>query len=162
METVKNTGVGMQEGIPRAAGTEQKELICLAPDASLADAARLMRRHHIGDVIVIDKRNGKATPVGIITDRDIALEAESRNLEESRISGFMNKSLATAQEGDDVLEMIRIMKESGVTRLPLVAQDGSLAGIVTAKGLLRILVKGLSDLTEISGRQQANEKRSQH
>lgn len=161
METVKNAGDGTH-GNPHPLETGQKELVCLSPDASLAEAARLMRQYHIGDVIVIDKRNGKSTPVGIITDRDIALEAESRNLEESRISGFMNKSLATAKEGDDVLEMIRIMKESGVTRLPVVAQDGSLAGIVTARGLLRVLVRGLSDLTEISGRQQANEKRSQH
>lgn len=161
METAKNTSSANRDDT-RSFEAAQKELICLPPDASLAEAARLMRQNHIGDVIVVDRRDGKSVPVGIITDRDIALEAESRNLEESRISGLMRASLATAKTGDDVLGMIRIMKEAGVTRLPVVAEDGSLAGIVTAKRLLRILVRGLSDLTEISGRQQENEKRSQH
>ncbi|MBI4487341.1 MAG: CBS domain-containing protein, partial [Acidobacteria bacterium] len=43
------------------------------PDASVLDAARLMKAHHVGDLVVVKEPDGHRMPVGIITDRDIAL-----------------------------------------------------------------------------------------
>ncbi len=146
----------------RSFESEDKNLICLSPDATLAEASKLMRENHIGDVIIVEDHDGKSMPVGIVTDRDLALHAEDKNLNECKVSDVMSHSLTMAQVGEDTLEMVRMMKGAGVTRLPLIQEDGSLAGIVTAKRLLQVLVQGLSDLTQISERQQENEKQNHH
>ena len=47
-----------------------RDVVCGSRDTSVADAAALMRRRHVGNVIVIDQIDGKRVPVGIVTDRD--------------------------------------------------------------------------------------------
>lgn len=145
----------------RSYEVQQKDLVCLTPNATLAEAATLMRKKQVGAVIIVEDREGSSTPVSIITDRDIALQAEAGDLNSCKIVNYMNDNLTTAHIGTDEFELVRIMKESGVTRLPLVDDNGSLVGIVTAKKLLQIFSQGLSDLTQISDRQQQNE-RSHH
>lgn len=145
----------------RSYEVQQKDLICLTPNATLAEAAKLMRKNQVGAVIVVEDREGSSTPVSIITDRDIALQAEIGDLNSCKIANYMNDNLTTAHIGTDEFELVRIMKDAGVTRLPLVDDQGSLVGIVTAKKLLQIFSQGLSDLTQISERQQQNE-RSHH
>ncbi len=39
-----------------------------------ATAADLMRRHHVGDVVVVDETDGARRPLGIVTDRDVVVE----------------------------------------------------------------------------------------
>lgn len=145
----------------RSYEVQQKDLVCLSPNATLAEAAQLMRKNQVGAVIVVEDRDGSSVPVSIITDRDIALQAEAGDLKSCKIANYMNDNLTTALIGTDEFELVRIMKQAGVTRLPLVDEQGSLVGIVTAKKLLQIFSQGLSDLTQISERQQQNE-RSHH
>ena len=40
---------------------------------TIQEAAQLMRHHHVGNVVVVDQQDGKRIPVGIVTDRDIAV-----------------------------------------------------------------------------------------
>ena len=40
----------------------------------VTEAARLMRSHHVGDLVVVEEKGGRKHPVGIITDRDIVVE----------------------------------------------------------------------------------------
>jgi predicted transcriptional regulator len=120
-----------------------------------------MRKNQVGTVIIIEDREGVSVPVSIITDRDIALQAEAGDLNTCKVANFMGDTLTTAHISSDEFELVRVMKTAGVTRLPLVDDKGSLVGIVTAKKLLQIFAEGLSDLTQISERQKQNE-RSHH
>jgi len=48
-----------------------REVIVVQRDDTALDAAKLMRQHHAGDVLVIEDRNGVRIPVGIGTGRDL-------------------------------------------------------------------------------------------
>jgi CBS domain-containing protein len=50
-----------------------RQVMITKPHASLLDAAQLMKSHHVGDVVVIDDTTDRRIPIGIVTDRDIAL-----------------------------------------------------------------------------------------
>ena len=51
-----------------------REIIITGQDVSVTEAAMLMRQHHVGDLVVVEKQAEKILPVGIITDRDIVIE----------------------------------------------------------------------------------------
>ncbi|MGA7799670.1 MAG: CBS domain-containing protein [Gammaproteobacteria bacterium] len=51
-----------------------REVVVTAPDTAIAVAARLMREHHVGDLVVVEDPAGAPVPVGIVTDRDLVVE----------------------------------------------------------------------------------------
>ena len=51
-----------------------REVVITGQDASVTEAAMLMRQHHVGDLVVVENQGGKTLPIGIITDRDIVVE----------------------------------------------------------------------------------------
>jgi CBS domain-containing protein len=55
-----------------------REVIIAKPDASLVEAARLMKSCHVGDVVVVEERERRRVPIGILTDGDIALAIVDR------------------------------------------------------------------------------------
>ena len=50
-----------------------RSVVTCRRDASVLELAQLMRDHHVGEVIVVDEREGKMTPVGVVTDRDLVV-----------------------------------------------------------------------------------------
>jgi predicted transcriptional regulator len=74
----------------------------------------------------------------------------------------MSSSVVSASMSDDLFKIIQLMKDSGVTRLPMLDSQGQVAGVVTAKNILQILVNCFFDVTQISERQQENESTQQH
>ena len=50
-----------------------REVVVLEKGASVADAAGLMREHHVGSVVIVDSPEEPRRPVGVLTDRDIVL-----------------------------------------------------------------------------------------
>jgi CBS domain-containing protein len=53
------------------------------PDETIADAARRMRDHHVGTVIVVDGER-RDRPTGILTDRDIVVSAVAQSPDKVR------------------------------------------------------------------------------
>lgn len=137
----------------------KSQVLSINSSASLRDAVKMMREHHVGDVVVTNSDTEKK-PIGIITDRDVALKflngaAAPSSLKVSDV--ISSDRLISCRVDDDIFDMIKVMKDNGVTRLPLVDQTGSLVRIVTARNLLQHLTKGLNDLIGISSRQRENE-----
>jgi len=50
-----------------------REVIVVERGVSVRKAASLMRQYHVGDLVVVEERAGTRVPVGILTDRDIAI-----------------------------------------------------------------------------------------
>lgn len=50
-------------------------------DTSLLEAAQLMRQNHVGDVVIVDEKNGRRVPVGIVADRDIVIEVIAKEID---------------------------------------------------------------------------------
>ncbi|MEW6761135.1 MAG: CBS domain-containing protein [Pseudomonadota bacterium] len=131
-------------------------------DETVQGAALLMRRQHVGDVVVVDRFDGASVPVGILTDRDIVVSVIAPGLDPAslQVGDIMSDDLLTARDSDDVYETIEKMRLRGIRRVPVVDASGSLAGIVSADDLLEFLAEEMGELSRISPWQQAHERRA--
>lgn len=136
-------------------------VICIREEANIQDAVHLMRTNHIGDVIVVQDKNQKTVPIGIVTDRDVALALDS-DKPPKIVADCMTGPIAVGRASDDIFTLIETMRNYGVGRLPLVDPHGSLVGIITAKKVLQRLTQALHDLAFFSDRQQKNEENLKH
>jgi CBS domain-containing protein len=137
-----------------------RETVFATRDMTVAAAARLMRQHHVGTLVVVEEIKGdRRMPVGIVTDRDAVIEVMATGLDPNVITvgDIMDQELVTARESEGVLETMQIMRHKGVRRLPIVDQEGLLVGIVSIDDLLEVLAEEISELTKIVAREQARE-----
>jgi CBS domain-containing protein len=96
-------------------------------ETSLSDVAAMMRDGDMGAVPVVD--NGKLA--GIVTDRDIVVRAVSDGKSsDTPVGEVMTTELFTVAPDDFVFEAIRLMGDKQVRRVPVVSEDGALAGII--------------------------------
>lgn len=72
----------------------------------MLEAAQLMRRNHVGTLIVVEEVNGMLVPQGIVTDRDIVVVvlAEGLDPKSIKVIDIMKVELMTAVETEDVFE----------------------------------------------------------
>lgn len=137
-----------------------REVVFGTRETTVAAAAKLMRHHHVGSLVIVEQLNGgKRLPVRIVTDRDIVVEVTALDLDPRTITvgDIMGEALVTAREGEGLLETMGIMRYKGVRRLPIVGGDGQLIGIVTIDDLLEVLAEQLTELARIVTREQAHE-----
>ena len=137
-------------------------VICCEPDAPVAEVAGLMRRHHVGDVVVVDRQQeGQRIPLGIVTDRDILVETVSLDIEARLFtaSDLMSAPVTTVQEDASLAEALAVMRGKRIRRLPVVNRAGGLFGMVTSDDLLNLLSAELSMLSGLIVEQTINERR---
>jgi CBS domain-containing protein len=139
-----------------------REVIIVRRDDSALEAAKLMRQHHVGDVLVVEERNGRKEPVGIVTDRDLVVEIMAPGLDPDAITAgdIMGPGLATVKEESGVFEAIQYMRAKGVRRLPVVDANNGLVGILTLDDLLELLSEEMLALAKLVGLEQQKEARS--
>lgn len=157
--------IGVPSNFVKKIMNRQKDLVTVPPYAPIADAAKLMREHHVGDVIVVDEsEGGKSIPIGIITDRDITIEVcgQGVSIEPLTVADIMVPFIETAKITEDIFDLIQHMKKTGVTRLPVVDEDQKLVAVVNAKHLLQDLAQGIHDLSGLSEQQHKNERQQRH
>lgn len=137
-----------------------REVVFIHKQASIPEAARLMREHHVGDLVVIKEKTGKRVPVGIVTDRDIVLEviAEGVGMDDVNVGDIMSDNLVTARESASLLETIKVMRAKGIRRLPVVNDDNELVGILSVDDLIDLFSEQIVDLTRLIAREQDREK----
>ena len=118
------------------------------PETSALVAAQLMRRHHVGALVVVDAKD-KSRPVGIITDRDLvlALMAEGLDPEIFTAGDIMSVEPVLASPEMDLMDAVDRMRSNGLRRLVMVDDEGRLIGIATMEDLLEVLTQELSALT---------------
>ena len=105
-----------------------RNVVVMRQEESVTAAAGLMRQHHVGDVIVVDQKDGFSIPVGIVTDRDIVIEVVSKGLDPESLSvgEIMAPELATIEGGKGLTDAIEYMRSKGVRRLPVIDERGAL------------------------------------
>lgn len=104
------------------------------PDASLVEAAQLMRAQDIGDVLVTQD----GVLLGVVTDRDITLRAVADGVDPLAVSC---RSVCTPEPvcvapDDDISEAVTLMRANAVRRLPVV-ENGTPVGVVSIGDLAR-------------------------
>ncbi len=141
-----------------------REVVIIHRSDTVLDAAKLMRQHHVGDVVVVDERDGMRIPVGIITDRDLVVEVMAAEADRValRVGELMTTDLAVVKENTGVFEAIQYMRGKGVRRLPVINDSGGLVGILTLDDLLELLSEELTDLSKLVRHEQQKESVVRH
>jgi CBS domain-containing protein len=144
----------------RIGGIATLEAVHCKRETSVLEAALLMRKHHVGDLVIVDEINGELMPVGILTDRDIVVSLVAEGLDSKSIEAgdIMSAELLAASEDADVHETIERMRVKGVRRMPVIDGSGRLLGIVSVDDLMQFLAEEMTELSRISLRQQSIEK----
>ena len=138
----------------------ERELALLTRDASLQEAAMLMRNHHVGEVIVVDKLHGQNIPIGVVTDRDLVIEimALEVDIEQINVGHIMGLDLITVREDYSLSETLDIMQQHGVRRLPVVNSDGILSGLIDMDLILKVLCQDLGKMLALIHTERTIEK----
>ncbi|GAB1718498.1 MAG: putative signal-transduction protein with CBS domains [Nitrosospira sp.] len=136
-----------------------RDVVILRREDTILAAAKLMRQHHVGDVVVVDDSSGFRRPVGIITDRDVVIEIMATELDQKVITvgDIMTGGLVTVKESLGVFEAIQYMRTKAVRRLPVVDEQGALVGILTLDDLLQLLSEELAAIARLIAHQQQKE-----
>jgi CBS domain-containing protein len=140
-----------------------RHVVTCPPEASALEMARLMRERHVGDVVVVERRgDGKAVPVGIVTDRDLAVEVLAQGLDPQLPTArdLMGREIVTVTGSEPVHDALLQMRTRGIRRLPVVDALGALVGVVTADDALRFLAESLTEVARIAAQQVHREERS--
>ncbi len=128
-----------------------REVVVIGREATLLEAAKLMRNQHVGTVVVVEEQDGHPIPVGILTDRDmvIALVAEEVPLNAVSVGDVMSFELIIARESDDLFATVEHMRDRGIRRLPVVAENGGLVGILAVDDVLELLAEQFNALVRL-------------
>ena len=129
-----------------------RELVMADKDASLQQAAQLMREHHVGTLLVVAQGADAMQAVGIVTDRDIAVEAVARGLDvtQTPVARLAEGKLAVVPAHSSVEEAIEAMKARAVRRLLVAGEGGAVQGIVSLDDLLDALAHELSGIARVA------------
>ena len=105
--------------------------VCCVPDDAVAEVAKLMRAQDVGSVPVVEDHDGKRL-IGMLTDRDLTVRviAEGRDPSATQVRDVMSNNPVTCQANDVYQEALRAMGEHQLRRIPVVDDDGRLAGII--------------------------------
>jgi CBS domain-containing protein len=137
------------------------DVITCNRDTKIDEVAQLMRRHHVGDVVVTEESKGKRVPVGIITDRDIVASVIAMELDPTIFSAgdLVSRPVITVREDFGVFEAIQQMRKHGVRRMPVLDQAGALAGIISIDDLIALLAAEMGELAKLISKEQDEEIR---
>lgn len=104
-----------------------------------------MRSENVGAAVVTEDDE----PVGIVTDRDVALAvAESDDAASMSVEDVMTEDPATIREDAEAMEISRTIDEQNVRRIPVVDENDRLSGIVTLDDLVATMGEQLDHVSE--------------
>lgn len=114
-----------------------KDPSCVTANATVREAAQVMKREDVGIVPVVDGQNDRHL-VGVVTDRDIAVRCVAEGKDGTcRVRDVMSADdLATCSADDDVGNVMEAMRTEKVRRIPIVDERGLLVGIVSQADVL--------------------------
>lgn len=117
------------------------------PETPALVVAQLMRRHHIGALVVVDAQE-KTRPIGIVTDRDLVLELVAEELDPTVFTAgdIMSVDLVLADPQMDAMDAVQLMRTHRLRRLVIADAEGRLVGIVSLEDVLELLTHELADL----------------
>ena len=125
-----------------------REVDLAEPDESVRDAALRMSSRCVGSLMVLDE---EARPVGIVTDRDLAIRVVGKGLNsiETRVRDVMSKAPDCVQEETAIETALAYMRAGPYRRLPVVDLEGRLIGVVSLDDILELLSEEFNDIGQL-------------
>jgi CBS domain-containing protein len=115
-------------------------LACCTSSFTLQDAAKLMVEHDCGGLPIVNNLTERK-PVGFITDRDICCRTVAKGLNplEMKANECMTSPAFTVSQDASIDEVINLMSEKQIRRLPVVDEKGSCCGMIAQADLVKHL-----------------------
>lgn len=125
----------------------REEVVSASPTTSLTELAELMDDENVGSIVIVED----SQPRGIVTDRDITIEAVAHGEDPTTATAadVMSDSPVTVEMDSGIFDVIRVMADSNVRRIPATDDNGQLAGIVTFDDFVVLLSRELELLGEL-------------
>ena len=121
------------------------DVVTAGPETELGTVAQRLASNNVGAAVVTEGEE----PVGIVTDRDIALEVgQSDDVAGTPAEDVMTAGLTTLREDADAIEISRAIKEENARRFPVVDENGELTGIVTLDDLVATIGEQLDNVAD--------------
>jgi CBS domain-containing protein len=124
------------------------DVVTASPDECVGAIARMMDERNVGSVVI---ESDDGCPVGIVTDRDLALRVIARNVDPVRtcVRDVMTSDPFVVDLNDTLWNVMECAREQGVRRFPVVDDDRRLVGIVTMDDVVSILASEMNCVTDI-------------
>ena len=112
---------------------------------SVLDVAKLMAKHRIGSVVVVEDNNNN--PIGIITERDIIKKVSAQNkvADQVAVRHIMSSPLIAVRSVDSIDTAAEAMAKNKVKRLVVLEQDGAMIGVLSVSDITKKLAKIMTD-----------------
>jgi CBS domain-containing protein len=119
-------------GVMKVSQVMTPDPACCLPQDTVDIAARLMRIQDVGMIPVVDDERSPRL-LGVVTDRDLALLVVAQGLEprKTTVEEVMTRNVITCEESDNLQEVLDSMKSHQVRRIPVVANDNGVVGVVS-------------------------------
>lgn len=112
-------------------------VISLASNASIKEAAELMSSQKIGSIVIVDENK----PIGIITERDFVTKITLKPFSgDSKVSEVMSSPVIHVSSDQSVADVIDIMANKEIRKVPVI-DNGKIIGMVTGTEFLRLFVQ---------------------
>ena len=136
-----------------------RDVVVASRETTAWEAAKLMTKNHVGNLVVVDNSGGRKVPVGIITDRDIVRNVVAEGLDPGvfTLGDLAARELVTTPEDQGIYECMQQMRINGIRRMPVVDRKGGLVGIISLDDLIQLLAEEMSELGKVIVREQALE-----
>lgn len=137
-----------------------KKVITISKDATVAELAKLLIKHKISGVPIVDE---KEELVGIVTEADIIVKISSlpfpisfsfafldsydsytkstKEYMETRVEEIMSKNIKTAKENMPLSKVVNIMINNNINRIPILDDNNKLSGIITRADIMKSMIK---------------------
>lgn len=122
-----------------------ENVVTAQPDDSLQEVSSQLESENVGAIVVTEDDK----PVGMVTDRDIALAVgDGDDVASQPVEDVMTEDPATIQADEEAMELSRTIDDAGVRRLPIVDDQGNLTGIVTLDDLVATIGEQLDNVAD--------------
>ncbi len=133
-----------------------RNVITVTRETNVRTVAKMMRDDDLGTLPIVDS---ESKLIGIVTDRDIVVRAVAgeKDLDKTEVGEIMTTKVHTAKSNDFAFQVVRLMGEEQVRRIPIVSDEGMLEGIVSMADIAlevedeREIAEALEDISSGTG-----------
>jgi CBS domain-containing protein len=122
-----------------------REVDLVEPDETVQTAAARMNSRNVGTLMVLDK---ESRPIGILTDRDLAVRVVGKGLNpvDTPVRDVMSKAPDYVREDTPIETALTRMRAGTYRRLPVVDEDGKLVGLVSLDDILDLISEEFAEI----------------
>ncbi|HEX7011296.1 MAG TPA: CBS domain-containing protein [Steroidobacteraceae bacterium] len=140
----------------------KRGVVSIAADNDVVEAAKVMRQHHVGFLVVHEPGDELRKPIGVVTDRDLVLAVMAREVDPHAVTvrDVMTLQPLMASESDDLGDVLAAMRLAGVRRVPVVDARGALTGILAIDDAIQLITSLMCDLSGSIKSEQRQERQT--